>query len=328
MQSKRLEWWLVLAMLGIVALSGCAPRLGQGDTAAQAGADVLSIDLPALVIDFDTNGVPSVGGAPLATLGGAFGVAGLEAVTLAPEQISTLTAANIQHLQINNTPAGLSLLVNGAEIPTLAWDGESLGTLQSLAEQMGDGVPPIVQQLLPVLGQVGVGVTVRFPLAQGAELIPLEGTAPGAAAAEAEAAREAFLDSVGAPPMISIPVYYAADGSWQVADMTDSEWIAVTGQSFWESLRLPEQMISDLTAAGVSEITVSTDADGIHLAINDQPLPHISWGEGRLANAIGLAAQAGLLGDMGDAEGILGAVDALLPLVTASQVQLHVFLPE
>lgn len=328
MQPKRLYWWLALAMLGILALSACAPRLGQGDTAAQAGADQLSIDLPALVIDFDTSGVPSVGGAPLATLAGAFGVAGLEAVALTPDQISTLTAANIQHLQVNNTPDGLNLLVNGAAIPTLVWDGESLGALQTLAENMGDGIPPIVQQLLPVLGRVGVGVTVRFPLAQGAELIPQEGAASGAAAAEAETARQAFLSSVGAPPTINIPVFYAPDGSWQVADMTDSEWIAVTGQSFWESLRLPEQMISDLTAAGVSEITVSTDADGIHLAINDQSLPHISWGEGRLANAIGLAAQTGLLGDADDAAGILSAVDALLPLVTGSQVQLHVFLPE
>jgi hypothetical protein len=329
MQPKRHHRWLVVAAIFVLTLAGCAPRPGQGEAAAQPGADQLVIDLPTLLIDVDQNGSFSVGGVPLAALASSFGVAGLETLSLPPEQVTTLTDANIQHFQINNGPDGLKLLVNGEEIPTLVWDDESLAALQGLAGELGEGVPPILQQLLPVLGRVGVGATVRFPLAQAAELIPLEVTGEAASATAAAEAQEAFLASVGTPARINIPVQYAADGSWTVADMTDTEWIALTGQTFWESLRLPEELIGDLTAAGVSEMVVSTDQNGIHIAINGQQLPYISWGEGRLSHALGLAAQAGLLGDIGgeDVGSLAAAIEALLPMITSSEVQIHVFLP-
>lgn len=329
MQPKRLHRWLVLVAVFVLALAGCAPRPGQGETAAQPGAEQLAVDLPMLIIDVDPNGSFSLGGVPLAALASGFGVAGLESLSLPPEQVATLTDANIQHIQVNNQPGGLKLLVNGEEIPTLVWDDESLAALQGLAGELGDGVPPILQQLLPVLGRIGAGVTVRFPLAQAAEPIPLELTGEDTAATTAAQAQQAFLTSVGTPPRINIPVHYAADGSWTVAGMTDTEWIAVTGQSFWESLRLPAELIANLTAAGVSEITVSTDQDGIHVAINGQQLPYISWGQGRLSHALRLAAQAGLLGglDGEDTGSLAAAIEALLPMITSSEVQIHVFLP-
>lgn len=329
MPSNRLVQWLVLAALAILALTACAPRPGQGEVAAMADADQLAVDLPALVIDIDNNGVPTMGGVPLAALASSFGAAGLEDLQLTPEQVQTVIDANIQHLQVNNTPAGLALLVNGEAIPTLVWDAESLQNLQSLAGQLGDGIPPVVGQLLPVLGKVGAGVTVRFPLAQGAELIPLEVTGEGSSAASAQAAQEEFLSSVGTPPRLNIPVHYAADGNWTVAGMTDSEWIAVTGQSFWESLRLPADLITSLTAAGVSEMVVATDEAGIHLTINGQALPFIDWGEGKLSHAIELAVQAGLLAGVGggDTDSLVTAIEGLLPMITSSQIELHVFLP-
>lgn len=324
MQPKRLKQWLVLAALAILVLSGCAPRPGQGQTAGQEGAE-LAVDLPALVIDLQPDGSLSLGGAPLATLAAGFGVAGLDAVQLTPEQVTTLTDANIQHIQINNLPDGLKLLVNGEEIPTVVWDAESLAALQTLAGQLDEGVPPILQQLVPVLGNVGVGVTVRVPLAQGAELIPLEVTGEGSAAADTGTAQQDFLDSVGTPAQIRIPIVYAADGSWQLADMSDSEWIALTGQSALESLRLTPDLIASLQAADINSLTVSTDETGLHLTVNDQPLPYLNWGEGRLGHAISLAAGAGLLGD--DSEALAATVEALLPIITTSQVEIQLLLP-
>jgi hypothetical protein len=328
MQSNRHYRWWTVALLAVLTLVGCAPRVGQGTTAAQEGTEQLAVDLPALVIDIDAAGTPTVGGAPLAALGAAFGVAGLDAVTLTPQQVETLTAANIQHLQINNLPDGLKLLVNGQEIPTVSWDVDSLTALQGLSSQLGEGVPPVLQQLLPALGKVGVGVTVRLPLAQGAEMIPLEAT--GAVTATAQTTDQTFLESVGVAPRLNIPVTYAADGSWTVGGLTDTEWVAVSGQSFWESLRLPADTIATLTGAGVTEMVVSTDPEGIHLSVNGQQLPFINWGEGKLAYALNLAAQAGLLGDLGggDTEAVAGAVESLLPIVTGSEVEIHVLLPQ
>jgi sulfur carrier protein ThiS len=325
MQSKRLIGWLVLSALVVLALSGCAPRVGQGETAAQEGADVFAIDLPAIVIDVDADGNLSIGGVPLAALAGSFGASGLESLQLTPDQVTTLTGANIQHIQVNNLPSGLTLMVNGEEIPTLSWDADSLAALQTLAGQLDAGVPPILGQIIPVLGKVGIGVTVRLPLAQGAEMIPLEVTGEGSSATAAQTAQADFLASVGAPPRIVVPIQYAGDGSFTMGGMSEAEWIALTGQSALESLQLPADLIADLTTAGVSNIDLTTNADGVHISVNGQALPSLNWGEGRLSHALGLAASAGLLGE--DTESLSSVIDALLPLITGSQIELRITLP-
>jgi hypothetical protein len=328
MLSKRLGWWLVLLALAFFALAGCAPRTGQGETAAQAGADQLAVDLPALVIDVDSEGNFTTGGIPLAALGASFGAAGLDTLKLSPAQVALLTNANVQHIQINNLPDGLKILVNGEEIPTLVWDAKSLAALQSLVGQLGTGLPPLVQQLLPLLDRLGVGVTVRFPPAQGAELIPLAVAGESSSASAAQAGQQQFLASVGTPPHIVVPIQYAADGSWRAAGMSEAEWITLTGQSALESLRLPASLIADLTNAGVKTIVVSTDPDGLHVTVNDQALPYLAWGEGRLSHALTLAASAGVLGEQGGAAANLApAIEALLPMVTGSQVELRLTLP-
>jgi hypothetical protein len=111
--------------------------------------------------------------------------------------------------------------------------------------------------------------------------------------------------------------------------MSEAEWITLTGQSALENLHLSAATLADLAAAGVSELTLSTDPDGIHISVNGQPLPFVNWGEGRLSHALTLAANAGLLGDLGgeNADGLAGAVEALLPMLTSSQVEVHVTFP-
>ena len=328
MRSKRLGGWLVLLALAFFALAGCAPRPGQGQTATQEGTSQFAVDLPALVIDVDSEGNLTTDGIPLAALAASFGVTALDTLKLTPEQVAQLTAANIQHVQIDNLPDGLKVLVNGEEVPTLVWDANSLAVLQSLLGTVGDGVPLVVQRLLPLISKLGAGITVRFPLAQGAELIPLTVSGEGTAASTAQAAQQAFLESVGSPRQLGAPIGYAADGSWRVAGLSEAEWITLTGQSALESLRLPASLISKLTNAGVKTIVISTDPDGVHMTVNDQALPYLAWGEGRLSHALALAASTGLLDNLdGDAAHLTTAIEALLPLITGSQVELRLTLP-
>jgi hypothetical protein len=320
----------MLLTLAVFALSACAPRAGQGEVAQMPGAEQFAVDLPAIVLDFDAEGNPSLAGASLAQLGASLGAAGLAEFTLPPDVVSMLTTANVQHIQINNTASGLRLLVNGQEIPSLSWDGESLQTIQGLAGSLGSALPAGLEALLPSIGNLGVGVILRFPPGQGAELIPLEVTGEGSAAAEAEAAAAAYLESVGDPAMITIPIFYEADGGWTVAGMTDAEWTALTGQSFWSSLRLPPDTIANLSAAGVTEMTLTTDSEGLHLAVNGNALPHLTWGDGKLSYVVDLASEAGLLDAVAAGEEQAAAVEAikgLLPIITSSNVTLHIILP-
>jgi hypothetical protein len=130
--------------------------------------------------------------------------------------------------------------------------------------------------------------------------------------------------------MITIPIFYEADGGWTVAGMTDAEWTALTGQSFWSSLRLPPDTIANLSAAGVTEMTVTTDGEGLHLAVNGNALPHLNWGDGKLNYVIDLASEAGLLDAVAAGEEQAAAVEAikgLLPIITSSNVTLHIILP-
>jgi hypothetical protein len=313
-----------LLIAAVLILAGCTPRPGQGETAALPGAEQLTVDLPAIVIDIDAEGTPSLGGVPLAQLGSSFGAGGLDALTLPATQMEQITAANIQHLQINNTPAGLKLIVNGQEIPSLAWDSETLTQTNEAIGMLGGAVPPVVVNLLPALSRLGTGVIVRFPVGEGQEAIPLEVTGEGSAATEAQAAQAAFLESVGTPGRISISILYEPDGSWRLADLTDAEWTTLTGQAALANLRLPASMIEDLTSAGVSAITLATDADGIHIVINDKPLPYINWGDGKLEHVITLAGQMGvfdgLAGDGENTADVVAAIQQVLPLVTSSQL--------
>ncbi|HXF63833.1 MAG TPA: hypothetical protein VNK95_19575 [Caldilineaceae bacterium] len=329
MQKQRLTLWLTGLTVAVLVLAGCAPRAFSGKTAAQATGDDLVVDMPALVIDIDASGQPSVGNIPLSQLGATFAPGMLDTLVVPAETVSFLTESNIQHIQIDNSPTGLLLLVNGQPIPSLRWDGETLSNTGQLINELGAGVP-VLEKFLPLLSNLGIGVIVRFPLAQGAEPIPtyIEG---GEAAMAARAAQEAFLEQVGdTPPTIRLPVFYDADGGWRVGDLTDAEWTNLTGIPF-QAARLQPEMVQSLINAGITEISLYTDPAGIHLSINGRELPYIGWADGEINHLLTLAEQMGLwqtLADQGMNMGeIVGMVESLLPIVQSTSTDIDVYLP-
>ena len=58
MLNRRVTFWAAITLIAVLALSGCAPRAGQGSVAGDA--DQLVIDLPALVLDFGMDGTPMI----------------------------------------------------------------------------------------------------------------------------------------------------------------------------------------------------------------------------------------------------------------------------
>lgn len=331
MPNKPQTLGLFLIVIAVLALTGCAPRTGQGTVAAQEGADQFAVDLPAMVVEVGADGALAMGGVPLAQLGSAFGAAGLESATLPADTVAQLVAANIQHIQINNTPEGLSILVNNQAIPSVAWNAESLQSLTALGPLLGDALPAPVSAILPSLSRLGAGVIVHLPVGEGQTPIEI-GAAAAADTSAAQTAQDDFIASVGAPGKISIPVLYDAEGGWTVNGLTDAEWTAITGQTFWQSLRLSPETIGGLTAAGVTQITVSTDAAGIHVALNGAALPHLDWSDGKLNGLVQLAADAGALDALADSgmnpDDLVAALTQLLPMVTATDLDIHVTLPE
>ena len=324
---KRLTFWAALLIVAALVLSGCAPRTGAGSSAAMATDDELVIDLPAIVVDFDSNGVASIGGIPAAEMGAMAGV-DLSTLAVAPEWINYFSTTNIQHLQINNAADGLLILVNGQPIPSLEWNEDSLVATAGAVESLGIAVP-VLDKVLPLVQQLGVGVTVRFPVQAGADVIPFSVIGDGSAADTAKAAQDEFLAAVGAPPRINLPVVYQADGSYAVGDLSDEEWTALTGVP-WNALRLDPSVIAGLTANGITSMALGTDIDGIHVSINGNALPSIGWSNGEVQHVLNLAGQMGLWEaympgvNMADT---LATVESLLPVVQTTNANISVYLP-
>lgn len=322
-RSRRPVVFLTLLLVVLTALAGCGPRATGGEVAATADESQIAIDLPALVIDVQSDGALSIGGQSIAQLGAMVGQ-DLSTLVIPAETVSFLTAANIQHIQIDNTADGLLILVNGQPMPSLAWDGEKLVATGEVLETLGGGVA-LLDKLLPMVRSLGLGVTLRFPIAQGAEALPLV-VIDDQVAANARAAQQEFLDAVGTPPSFAATVVYAADGSWSVAGLSQAE-LAQFLPAVQNYLSLSPSLIQAASAAGIDEITISTNTDGIFIAVNGKTLPYITWADGRINHILTLVQQTGLLGEGLDAQTLINTVEGLLPAVQASNLTLSVDFP-
>lgn len=328
MYQQRLISWLTLLSVAVIALAGCAPRAFSGANASQAAPDALVVDLPALVIDIDNAGQPSIGNVPLSQLGATFAPGVLDSLVVPSDIVSLMTESNIQHLQIDNTPNGLLLLVNGEPIPSVKWDGQILSETAGLINQLGAGVP-VLEKLLPVVTNLGIGAIVRFPMQAGVEAIPTY-VESGEAALVAQQAQDEFLASVGTPPTITLPVFYDAEGGWRVGDLSDSEWTNLTGLPF-QAARLQPAMIESIINSGITEVSFFTNEEGLHLSINGRALPYIGWADGEINHLLDVGEQLGLwntLADQGMNMGeVMGLVETLLPAVQSTSTNINVYFP-
>ena len=335
MQGKRLAVLAASLLILVLIVAACAPRAGGGATLELNGAEDLALDLPALVIDFDNTGQPSVANVPLSQLGAQIAPGLLENLTLPPDIVQFMLDSNIQHVQISNSPEGVILLANGKSIPSLKWDGEMLQHTAQTIDLAGVDIGPgaaVLEKLLPVVTRLGVGAILRFPIAENATAIPLQGGEMERTVVAAQQAQEAFLAAVDSPPTITIPIYYDAQGSWRVGDLTHAEWINLTGMPVFDSLRLRPEAVEQLMRQGISELTLATDVDGIHVSINGKSLPYIGWADGELSNALTLAEQTGLwetlAGQNPNVGEVLTMVETLLPVVQATEITVTAHFPE
>lgn len=322
-RSRRPVVFLTLLLVVLTALAGCGPRATGGDVAATADESQIAIDLPALVIDVQPDGSLSIGGQPVAQLGAMAGQ-DLSTLIIPADTVDFLTAANIQHIQVDNTADGLLILVNGQAMPSLAWDGEKLVATGEVLETLGGGLA-LLDKLLPMVRSLGLGVTMRFPIAQGAEVLPMV-VVDDQIAATARAAQQEFLDAVGTPPTFAATVTYMADGSWSVAGLSQAE-LAQYLPAVQNYLSLSPSLIQSASAAGIDKLTISTNTDGIFIAVNGKTLPYITWADGRINHILTLVQQTGLLGEGLDAQTLINTVEGLLPAVQASNLTLSVDFP-
>lgn len=134
-------------------MKGQAPLLGS-----------LVANLPPLTITFDDKGVGTLQGLSPMILG----MIPADAISLPADALATLTDLKIQALNIKSSADGLTLSINGNELPTILWSG---GEMQHLAEL---GIAGGVLEVLANLDEGLLGtlkqVTDAAPLLQTAKL--------------------------------------------------------------------------------------------------------------------------------------------------------------
>jgi len=331
---KRGNWSTVLAsllMVALVLLAGCAPRAVSADTttaATTADDSKIVVELPALVLDVQSDGSINVGGKPISQLGGSMG-ASLAQANIPANMVDNLTALNIQHIQIDNTPDGLLILVNGQAVPSLAWDGEKLVATAKVLEQLGSGVA-LLERVLPLIQDIGVGVILRLPLAQGETVLPMVAPQSDDAAKAIQAQKE-FLDAVKTPPVVHFTITYNPDGTWTIADLKQTDLTQALNVPA-NMLNLTPQTVAAVTKAGIKDVGLSTNKDGIFISINGETLPYLTWADGRISHLLTLAKDTGLLdqvlGSSPDVAGTVNMIESLLPAIQASDVSLKVTFPQ
>lgn len=327
MKRRQLALWPAALLAAILLLSGCNARSGGGETAASAGDATLVADLPALVVDYNQAGQPAVGGAPLEEFSSILPAPLIAQLQFPTSTLATLSDANIQHLQVSNTPKGLRLLVNGQPLPTIVWNEDSLANATYLLTSYGPADMQGLFELIPRITDLGAGLVLRFAPAPGATPIPLALTDDASNAVIARNAKQTFLDKAGSQPTIQIPVHYDDDGAWAVHGLTDSDWQALTGLPFG-GLRLNPEFVRNARVAGVRNATLHLDNSGIHLAINGDALPYLSWEEGGLLTVLDLAGAFGALEGLPLDEATLDDLAATwLPALQATNVTIEVDFP-
>ena len=317
MLNRRVTFWAAITLIAILALSGCAPRVGQGSL--DVDSDQLVIDLPALVLDIGADGSVSIQNATVADLVSMLVDGGELDLPINDMTVMFLSMANIQHIQVSNTPEGLLLLVNGLSIPSISYDGDSLSALPGAINDLAD-IGPMADLLVDLVDQIGIGVIARFPVAPGAEEIPLFVEGDSSAAMAAKAAQEEFLASVGTPPRINLPIFYGDDGSISIGDLSIDELSAMTGASL-DALVMGLGPLEAVRGMGVSVLGISTDKDGITISLDGNALPTLDWSDGKASNLIEMVSQIPLLEVMGLGS-VLPVVNQLLPLVQSAEIDL------
>ena len=153
---KRVTHWAVLLLVAALIVTGCTTRVGAG-AVVERDPDQFFVDLPALVIDYASDGTASVGGLSHMDIGNTEAPGGvvlepgirlglatvLYAMSLDSFWVQYFTAANIQHFQLNNGPDGMFLMVNGRLIPSLVWEEGSLVATADAVDSIGLGVPAL-----------------------------------------------------------------------------------------------------------------------------------------------------------------------------------------
>jgi hypothetical protein len=244
------------------------------------------VALPQIVVDVNSEGVPSFAGITPETVKAlTFGQVDLSNMRIPKEYVTQLTNANVQHIEVVHNNDGLYIYANGKPLPHIRWDGQSIGEVSDLIGQLGILTEPtasIVKTVLPFVQNVGMDIVLNFPHQANAAAIPLADKNVQAATPVAA--------TVVPSARARLHVQYGEDGVPSVMNVSSRDLGKALGFDL-SMLELPPDRVQSFKDHNIQHVVVRSMPDGIRLWVNGQPLPTLAWSEDNLKNGVDLYGQ-------------------------------------
>lgn len=164
-------------------------------------------------------------------------------VELPPMALQILSAVGVEQFSLATQPNGIDLALDSTDLPGLAYDTRRLNNLLPIVSAFVDpSMGGMIAEVLPKLPGADLDVIVSFT---------------------GEPAAETLLPT--------IPVSVGEDGS-----------MGVWGIPLGAAALLPANVLDLLGNLNVQKLDLSIQADGLYLALNQEPLPSILWTDSSL----------------------------------------------
>ena len=280
--SRRLIFSFLILMLLASVLTACG---GEPVKLSDTNADFV-LALPRLVVDIDSNGVPSIGGIS-PTLLALVGV-DVSQFAMDPQYVDWFTKANIQHIEFVQRDDGVYIFVNGQLMPNLAWSADELDTLAETLTKLKVVKPEfetVLNLLIPVIQHTGLNIVLKFPVQPTAEVIPLRDVN-----AEIKAPTKSEAEATEPMAILKARITFDENGVPSIMGVS-TEDLSKAGLAGLQNVGLSKQTMQDLQDAQISKVTVKATPDGLIVWINDSQLPYLAWGDNKLEQVADLYSQ-------------------------------------
>jgi hypothetical protein len=303
----------LLVVLGLL-LAACGPAVIPANAPTLESGETFVVGLPPLVVTFDDAGKPGVEGVPIEAIASSLGMP-VQLPALDPYYVNWMKNANIQHVELRQTGQGLALLVNGMMMPHLVWKNGELQAAGEMARLVGGpqgaAVADMLQKLAPILQRLGLSVVVKFPVAEGAEAIPMAGD-------DVVMAEPATPDG---PPIAvaQFEVKYDDQGVPSIMGISAQDLAALGINA---PLALAPAAIQQAQANNIQNLEVRSKGDGLYAYVNGVQLPALAWDEQMLSDAVDVYGRMNNIPPT-----YLDVIKQFLPMLSRTDVAVMVHLP-
>jgi len=224
---------------------------------------------------------------------------------LQPAMLQQFQTANVQKLEVRLGYNGIHIYANGQDLPYIRWDADSLVTVQDLVRKMPN-LPnaDLIANLLPWTRQIGLGVALDLPAAQGAPAVNVSDW-KGETTVKTETAPAA--PTIGPLKLDSLAFDKQGDAK-----------LGSVALSNLAPIKLDPNTLGLLSSLGLDKVAIKTQPNGIDLSINDKPLPSIAYDSAILSRTLQIAGP--LLPD----PNLANTLKDVLPKLPGAQLDLAV----